>query len=88
MRDDKTLKLTLFSLQKFIRVRSIPAKTDSYFVDICDTQEEQFANEFLNRDGLRELVDVINASHGNTLAVRLNLCALHTCLPQILCSMH
>jgi len=52
MRDDKTLKLTLFSLQKFIR-------------------EEQFANEFLNRDGLSELVDVIYASHGNTLAYAL-----------------
>jgi engulfment/cell motility protein 1 len=52
MKDDKTLRLTLFSLQKFIR-------------------EEQFANEFLNRDGLRELVDVINASHGNTLAYAL-----------------
>ncbi|KAF7982566.1 hypothetical protein HWV62_27557 [Athelia sp. TMB] len=52
-RDPKTLKITLFSLQKFIR-------------------EEQFANEFLNRDGLRELVDVINASRGNTLAYALS----------------
>lgn len=52
VKDDKTLKLALFSLQKFIR-------------------EEQFANEFLNRDGLRALVDVINASHGNTLAYAL-----------------
>lgn len=53
MRDDKTLRLTLFSLQKFIR-------------------EEQFANEFLQRDGLKELIDVIGVSHGNTLAYALN----------------
>jgi len=33
-------------------------------------QEEQFVNEFLLHDGLRELVDVINTNHGNTLAVR------------------
>ncbi|KAL5492185.1 hypothetical protein ACEPAI_3632 [Sanghuangporus weigelae] len=53
MRDDKTLRMTLFSLQKFIR-------------------EEQFANEFLQRDGLKELIDVIAVSHGNTLAYALN----------------
>ncbi|KAH8116469.1 ELMO/CED-12 family-domain-containing protein [Phellopilus nigrolimitatus] len=53
MRDDKTLRMTLFSLQKFIR-------------------EEQFANEFLQRDGLKELIDVIGVSHGNTLAYALN----------------
>ncbi|TFY51806.1 hypothetical protein EVG20_g10828, partial [Dentipellis fragilis] len=52
MRDDKTTRLTLFSIQKYIR-------------------EEQFANEFLNRDGLRLLTDVINVSHGNTLAYAL-----------------
>ncbi|KAI0676076.1 ELMO/CED-12 family-domain-containing protein [Trametes maxima] len=34
-------------------------------------REEQFANEFLQRDGLRELIDVINASHGNVLAYAL-----------------
>ncbi|KDQ61372.1 hypothetical protein JAAARDRAFT_190152 [Jaapia argillacea MUCL 33604] len=53
MKDDKTLRLTLFSLQKFIR-------------------EGQFASEFLQRDGLRELLDVINISHGNTLAYALS----------------
>jgi engulfment and cell motility protein 1 len=31
--------------------------------------EEQFANEFLKRDGLRAVVEVINSSHGNPLAV-------------------
>jgi len=34
-------------------------------------QEEQFANEFLSHDGLKELVDVINSSTGNTLAVSM-----------------
>ncbi|OBZ74056.1 Engulfment and cell motility protein 3 [Grifola frondosa] len=34
-------------------------------------REEQFANEFLNRDGLRELIEVINTSHGNVLAYAL-----------------
>ncbi|KAI5123515.1 hypothetical protein M0805_006675 [Coniferiporia weirii] len=53
IRDEKTLRMTLFSLQKFIR-------------------EEQFANEFLQRDGLKELIDVIGVSHGNTLAYALN----------------
>lgn len=39
-------------------------------------QEEQFAKEFLHRDGLRELIGVINSSHGNTLAVRsLDFCS-------------
>ncbi|KAL4078663.1 ELMO/CED-12 family-domain-containing protein [Scleroderma yunnanense] len=52
LRDEKTLRMSLFSLQKFIR-------------------EEKFAQEFLNRDGLRELVDVINTAHGNTLAYAL-----------------
>ncbi|EGN96731.1 hypothetical protein SERLA73DRAFT_75603 [Serpula lacrymans var. lacrymans S7.3] len=52
LRDEKTLRLTLFSLQKFIR-------------------EEKFAQEFLSRDGLAELLDVINVNHGNTLAYAL-----------------
>ncbi|KAI8996397.1 ELMO/CED-12 family-domain-containing protein [Trametes punicea] len=34
-------------------------------------REEQFANQFLQRDGLRELIDVINNSHGNILAYAL-----------------
>lgn len=33
-------------------------------------QEEQFADEFLKRDGLGELIGVINSTHGNQLAVR------------------
>ncbi|TFK75020.1 hypothetical protein BDN72DRAFT_955358 [Pluteus cervinus] len=51
-RNEKNLKLTLFSLQKFIR-------------------EEQFAREFLNNDGLAELVEVIYSTNGNTLAYAL-----------------
>ncbi|EIW79328.1 hypothetical protein CONPUDRAFT_59390 [Coniophora puteana RWD-64-598 SS2] len=34
-------------------------------------REEQFAKEFLYRDGLRVLIDVINTQHGNTLAYAL-----------------
>jgi engulfment/cell motility protein 1 len=51
MRDEKTLRLCLFNLQKFIK-------------------EEQFATEFLQRDGLRELCEVIVVVGGNTLAVQ------------------
>ena len=40
----------------------------------CVLQEEQFANEFLQRDGLKELIDVISVSHGNTLAVGATRC--------------
>lgn len=35
-------------------------------------KEEQFATEFLDRDGLRELCEVIVAVGGNTLAVRIS----------------
>lgn len=35
------------------------------------SQEEQFADEFLKRDGLNELISVIRISHGNMLAVRV-----------------
>ncbi|KIJ20930.1 hypothetical protein PAXINDRAFT_160374 [Paxillus involutus ATCC 200175] len=52
LRDERTLRLSLFSLQKFIK-------------------EEKFAQEFLNRDGLQELVDIIYTEHGNTLAYAL-----------------
>ncbi|KAF8268798.1 ELMO/CED-12 family-domain-containing protein [Lactarius quietus] len=34
-------------------------------------REEDFANEFLKRDGVHILVDVITSSHGNTLAYAL-----------------
>lgn len=34
-------------------------------------REEQFAKEFLDRDGLNELIAVINTTHGNTLAYAL-----------------
>ncbi|TFL05385.1 ELMO/CED-12 family-domain-containing protein [Pterulicium gracile] len=51
-RDDRTLKLTLFSLQRYIR-------------------EEQFANPFLEYDGLARLLDIICTAHGNTLAYAL-----------------
>ncbi|KIM26137.1 hypothetical protein M408DRAFT_330723 [Serendipita vermifera MAFF 305830] len=52
LRDEKTLRLCLFNLQKYIK-------------------EEQFANEFLARDGLRELCEVIVSVGGNTLAYAL-----------------
>ncbi|KAF9461210.1 ELMO/CED-12 family-domain-containing protein [Collybia nuda] len=51
-RNDRNIKLTLFSLQKFIR-------------------EEQFAQEFINHNGLAELVSVIYSTNGNTLAYAL-----------------
>ncbi|KAG6812771.1 hypothetical protein H0H92_000541 [Tricholoma furcatifolium] len=51
-KNERNLKLTLFSLQKFIR-------------------EEQFAQEFINHNGLQELVSVIYDSNGNTLAYAL-----------------
>lgn len=51
-REDRTIRLTLFSLQKYIR-------------------EEQFAVEFLNNDGLAELISVIDETSGNTLAYAL-----------------
>jgi len=38
--------------------------------DPIPTKEEQFAQEFLKRGGLKELIDVIHTSHGNTLAVK------------------
>ncbi|KAI3602585.1 elmo ced-12 family protein [Moniliophthora roreri] len=49
MRDDRSLRLNLFSLQKFIR-------------------EHEFAQEFIDRNGVAELVDVIYTTHGNILA--------------------
>ncbi|KAK7056406.1 hypothetical protein VNI00_002960 [Paramarasmius palmivorus] len=56
MRDDRTLRLTLFSLAKFIRASTI---------------EQEFAREFIERNGVAELVDVIGTTHGNTLAYAL-----------------
>jgi hypothetical protein len=46
------------------------------------SQEDEFANEFIKREGVPVLVDVITTSHGNTLAV----CAsprLLPCLPHL-----
>ncbi|KAF6761645.1 ELMO/CED-12 family-domain-containing protein [Ephemerocybe angulata] len=51
-RHEKSIRLTLFSLQKYIR-------------------EEQFSTEFLNHNGLAELVAVIEETTGNTLAYAL-----------------
>jgi engulfment/cell motility protein 1 len=34
-------------------------------------QEPQFAKEFVQRDGLGQLMAIIGTNHGNTLAVRL-----------------
>ncbi|KAJ3510838.1 hypothetical protein NLJ89_g4449 [Agrocybe chaxingu] len=53
-RSDRNLRLTLFSLHKFIRHR-----------------RRDFAREFLDHNGLNELVDVIFNTHGNTLAYAL-----------------
>ncbi|KAG5353825.1 hypothetical protein C0989_001942 [Termitomyces sp. Mn162] len=55
-RTERTLRLTLFTLQKFIRIIY---------------QEEQFAQEFIDHNGLRGLVSVIDESNGNTLAYAL-----------------
>lgn len=66
-RDEKTLRLTLFSLQKFIRVRIITPTRHVF--SSSRSQEQVFANHFIENDGLFELVQVINTSHGNTLAV-------------------
>ncbi|KAG8785802.1 hypothetical protein FRC20_000452 [Serendipita sp. 405] len=52
LRDEKTLRFSLFNLQKYIK-------------------EEQFTNEFLQNDGLRELCEVITTVGGNTLAYAL-----------------
>lgn len=57
LRDERTLRFSLFTLQKYIK-------------------EEQFATVFLERDGLKELVDVISLSRGNTLAVSFPSIAL------------
>ena len=67
LRDDKNLKLALFSLQKFIKVSG--TRKSRSLTDLNSTKEEQFAQEFLKRGGLRELIVVIHSSHGNTLAV-------------------
>jgi engulfment/cell motility protein 1 len=39
-------------------------------------KEEQFADEFLRREGIMELIKIINSSHGNMLAVRIPLLLL------------
>lgn len=65
---DAKLGLALTSLRKLIRVserRTVLHTGPSN--QLC--QEDQFANEFLQRDGLNELIDVISTSHGNILAV-------------------
>jgi hypothetical protein len=41
-------------------------------------KEEQFAQEFLKRGGLGELIDVIHNSHGNTLAVGARIPGIHS----------
>lgn len=60
------LRLTLFSLQRFIRV-GVNESLGTWYSPLL--QEEEFAQVFLTNNGLSELVDVIYASHGNTLAV-------------------
>lgn len=47
-------------------------------------QEEQFAKEFLQRDGLRELIRIIEHFQGNTLAVR----CVDQCLDDITIDFH
>ena len=68
LRDDKNLKLALFSLQKFIKVSGM--RRLRLLTNLNSTKEEQFAQEFLKRGGLKELTDVIHSNHGNTLAVK------------------
>ncbi|KAJ4469589.1 ELMO/CED-12 family-domain-containing protein [Lentinula aciculospora] len=51
-RDQKTMRLTLYTLQRYIR-------------------ENEFASEFINYDGVAQLVDIIFTSQGNTLAYAL-----------------
>ena len=71
IREEKTIKMTLFSLQKFIRVSLLFSISFRTLVELlCPaTKEEQFAQEFINHEGLTRLVNVIFTSHGNTLAV-------------------
>ncbi|KAJ3805529.1 ELMO/CED-12 family-domain-containing protein [Lentinula lateritia] len=52
VRDQKTMRLTLYTLQRYIR-------------------ENEFASEFINYDGVTQLVDIIFTSLGNTLAYAL-----------------
>lgn len=70
---DRDLKLVLFSLQKYIRVRfRVPYPFFNFLCAlniIVTVQEEQFAREFIVHDGLIELVEVIATTNGNTLAV-------------------
>lgn len=66
---DARLGLALTSLRKFIRVSESQLLHTLRALTI-EEQEEQFANEFLQRDGLHELIQVINTAHGNILAVR------------------
>ena len=67
---DVRLGLTLTALRKYIKVFQTHSNLLSSLT-LSLSQEEQFATEFLNRDGLRELIGVISYSHGNTLAVRV-----------------
>ncbi|KAF7309761.1 ELMO domain-containing protein [Mycena indigotica] len=60
LRDDtNALKMTLFTLQKYIRASRLLEP------------EEQFAQSFINCSGLSDLIDVIFGAHGNTLAYAL-----------------
>ena len=70
---DVRLGLTLTALRKYIKVFQTHSNHSilSYPLTLSLSQEDQFATEFLNRDGLRELIGVISYSHGNTLAVRV-----------------
>ncbi|KAJ3887392.1 ELMO/CED-12 family-domain-containing protein [Lentinula edodes] len=52
VRDQKSMRLTLYTLQRYIR-------------------ENEFASEFINYDGVTQLVDIIFTSQGNTLAYAL-----------------
>jgi hypothetical protein len=58
--------MNLFSLQKYIRVRPIYFDLEPFSTCL---QEEAFAHEFLDHNGLVGLVDVIFSATGNTLAV-------------------
>ncbi|KAG6891187.1 hypothetical protein C0995_008439 [Termitomyces sp. Mi166 len=69
-KNERNLRLTLFTLQKFIRVWSLYFSTFT-LPKRTTSQEEQFAQEFIDHNGLQELVSVIYESNGNTLAYAL-----------------
>ena len=67
-KDDYSIRAVMFSLQSSMKVRLVVSKWRC-MVYLDSIQEEPFAREFLRRGGFHELVGVVYACHGNTLAV-------------------